>query len=285
TCGDGVTQGGEQCDDGANNGTPGDSCNSKCELLTETCGPGTTAGGSIIGHRIITIDLTVPPSQALAGVQVGFDYPQLEASIPGTGLSSVVQGAFQVLATPPPDGFLTTAYDSDLDATFVISSIDDFITTGPLVQATLDQCVALSTNICNRSQNVIGCCPLADIPGCNASPHDPVKCFCGAFGTVSLTDCAAANGNGCTAGVCAPGNIPPAPAGSCDPSSKKCIAGSPNPGKACTVATETSDCSGVAVDQATCEANYDCSRLGDQTNGTYGCGNVPNPPGAKKGQF
>ncbi len=204
TCGDGVTQGNEQCDDGANNGTPGDSCNSSCELLTETCGPGTPAGGTIIGHRIITVNLTVPGSQQLAGVQVGFDYPQLEASIKGTGLSSVVQSAFMVLATPPPDGFLSTAYDSDVDAKFVISSIDDFIATGPLVKATLDECVGVSQNLCNRSQEVVGCCPLADIPGCEASGGlNFDKCQCGIVSGVLASDCANASLGPCTSGVCA----------------------------------------------------------------------------------
>src|SRR5581483_5424406 len=49
-CGNGVVEGTEQCDDGTANGTPGDPCSTSCESLAETCGPGTPAGGSIIGH-------------------------------------------------------------------------------------------------------------------------------------------------------------------------------------------------------------------------------------------
>jgi cysteine-rich repeat protein len=280
-CGNGIVQGDEQCDDGGLNGTPGDLCNSNCELLTETCGPGTPAAQpAIIGHRIITFNLGVPVGTPLAGVQVGFDYPQLEASIKGTGFSSVVQSQFQVLVPQPPDGFLSLGYDSDVDATFLISSSDDFIVSGPLVQVTLDECTPLSQHLCNRNQNIIGCCPTTDLDACNASPDDPVACFCGANGIISQTDCTVA---GCTNGVCV--GIPAAPAGSCDPGTKKCIAGSPNPGKACTVATETADCSGVPVDQATCTADHACSRLGDQTNGFYGCASIFNPPGAANGQF
>jgi cysteine-rich repeat protein len=280
TCGDGVVNGNEQCDDGANNGTPGDLCSAQCESLAETCGPGTIAGGNITGHRVVRITLDVPPGKQLAGVRVGFDYPQLEASIKGTGLSSVVQTAFQVLIPPPPTGFLALANDTDTDVGFVVSSAENFIDSshGAFLQVTLDECTPLATNICNRNQQVTGCCPTADIVGCNAAPDDPVLCFCGAAGIVSQTDCTTA---GCTDGVCV--GIPDAPAGSCV--SGKCSPGSPNPGKACTTANETHTCSGVPVDQATCTTNHACSRLGDQTNGTYGCGSIFNPLGAPNGSF
>jgi len=284
TCGDGIVNGTEQCDDGANNGQPGDPCSAQCESLAETCGPGTLAGGSITGHRIIQLSLHIPEKngepQKLAGVRVGFDYPQFEASIRGTALSSVVQQSFQVLATPPPSGFLSLANDTDTEAQIIVSSSEAFIdsTSGAFLQATLDECVPLSTNICNRNQNVLGCCPNTDIVACNAAPDDPVLCFCGANGIVSQTDCTTA---GCTEGVCV--GIPDAPAGSCV--SGKCSPSSPNPGKTCTTANETHTCSGVPVDQATCTVNHECSRLGDQTNGTYGCGSIFNPPGAPNGSF
>ena len=249
---------------------PGDLCSAQCESLAETCGPGTLAGGSITGHRVIQLSLHIPEKngepQELAGVRVGFDYPQLEASIKGTGLSSVVQQSFQVLATPPASGFLALANDTDTEAQIIVSSSEAFIdsTSGAFLQVTLDECTPLSTNICNRNQNVLGCCPTTDIVACNADPDNQVLCFCGANGIVSQTDCTTA---GCTEGVCV--GIPDAPAGSCV--SGKCSPGSPNPGKACTPANETHTCSGVPVDQATCTVSHACSRLGDQTNGTYGC--------------
>src|SRR5262249_10216341 len=60
-CGNGVTDPGEQCDDGPNTGTPGDLCKTKCETLADTCGPGTPAGqGSFIGTRTITVSLAEP---------------------------------------------------------------------------------------------------------------------------------------------------------------------------------------------------------------------------------
>src|SRR5262249_23031148 len=203
-CGDGVVQPPEQCDDGANNGTPGDLCSSSCESLAETCGPGTPAGGTFIGHRIVTIGLHIPDKngspQKLAGVRVNFDYPQLEASIKGTGLSSVVQSSFQVLQAAPPSGFLALGNDTDTEAGFVISSSEAFIdsTSGALLQVTLDECTSLSTNICNRNQQVTGCCPTTDIIACNDAPDDPVACFCGANGKISQADC---NTAGCTLGV------------------------------------------------------------------------------------
>ena len=283
-CGNGVVEGDEQCDDGPNNGMPGDLCSTQCESLAETCGPGTPAGGTIIGHRIVTVSLHIPDKngqpQKLAGVRIGFDYPQLEASIKGTGLSSVVQSAFQVLQTAPPSGFLALGNDTDTEAGFIVSSSDAFIdsTSGALLQVTLDECTPLSTNICNRNQQVTGCCPTTDIVACNAAPDDPVTCFCGANGIISQADC---NTVGCTLGVCV--GIPPGNLGDCV--SGKCSPTSANPGKACTSANEALTCSGVPVDQATCTANHACSRLGDQTNGTYGCGSIFNPPGAPNGSF
>jgi cysteine-rich repeat protein len=280
TCGNGVVEGTEQCDDGPNNGMTGDPCNTKCESLLETCGPGTIAGGSITGHRIVKITLDVPAGKQLAGVRVGFDYPQLEASITGTGTSSVVQNAFQVLVPQPTDGFLALANDTDTEVGFIITSSDEFLDSagGAFLQVTLDECTPLSQNICNRNQQVTGCCPTTDIVACNAAPDDPVLCFCGANGIISQADC---NTAGCNLGVCV--GIPPAPAGSCV--SGKCSPSSPNPGKACTAANETVNCSGVAVDQATCTASHECSRLGDQTNGTYGCASIFNPPNAPNGSF
>src|SRR5262245_38599737 len=149
TCGDGVVNGSEQCDDGPNNGTPGDPCSAQCESLAETCGPGTVAGGSITGHRIVEVTLDVPPGKQLAGVRVGFDYPQLEASIKGTGLSSVVQNSFQVLIPGPPTGFLALANDTDTDVGFIISSAENFIDSshGAFLQVTMDECTPLSENI------------------------------------------------------------------------------------------------------------------------------------------
>jgi cysteine-rich repeat protein len=219
-CGNGTLEGSEQCDHGLNNGTPGDTCSAQCESLVQTCGPGTPAGGSITGHRMITVNLTVPPGSPLAGVRVGFDYPQLSASIKGSGVSSVVQNSFQVLAPTPPDGYLSTGFDSDLDAGFVITSVDDFIASGPLVQVTLDQCVALSQNICSRSQNVVGCCTAADVAACEADPEDFTACQCGIKSGVTATDCANAPLGACTVGACSG-----APTSASTVCSKKCTAG------------------------------------------------------------
>ena len=273
-CGNGVQEGDEQCDHGANNGTSGDTCSAQCESLAETCGPGTPAGGTITGHRVITVNLTVPPSSPLAGVRIGFDYPQLEASIQGMGTSSVVQGAFEVQAPAPPDGYLATGFDSDFEAGFVISSVDDFIATGPLVKVTLEQCTALSQNICNRSQNITGCCTTADIAACEADPSDYNACKCGPpVSGVTAENCAAAPFGPCTTGACAspPTNantscskkctagayskLNPSPAActsnaNCDapphcddPGTLTCTDGDPNKfGATCTAATQDADC-------------------------------------------
>ena len=45
-CGDGVVDRGEQCDDGANNGAPGDTCSATCTLVQQArCGDGTVDPG------------------------------------------------------------------------------------------------------------------------------------------------------------------------------------------------------------------------------------------------
>lgn len=311
-CGDGIVQGSEQCDDGAANGTAGDPCNADCTWSTAaTCGPGTAAGGTVIGHRIVKVALAVPAGKQLAGVQVGFDYPQQETSIAGSGTSAPVQNAVTLLQTAP-GGALTLAKDSDTDFSFLIGSPTNFIDSGDLFQVQFDECVSASEPICNRSQNVTHCCPDTDIVACNAAPDDPVACFCEAVGVVNQADCVAA---GCTSGVCA--NFPlaaagtcdtgtltcttgracttateatdcadwAAPVGSCNTSTKTCLGTSPNPGKPCTAANEALACSGSPVDQATCSADELCARLGDQTNGFYGCTTIFNPPGAAIGQF
>lgn len=208
TCGNGLIEDPEQCDDGAANGTPGDLCDANCNLLTETCGPGTTAGGSIIGHRVLTVSLNIPNGpggpQQLAGVTVGFDYPQPLASIKGTGTSDVVQSAVNFLQTVPP-GTLALANDDDTQFSETIASgSTNFMSSGPLFTVTLDECVSASVHTCSRSQNVIGCCPSEDVPACQADPTNPMKCFCDAIGSVTAAQCSTAS---CTTGVCPAGGV------------------------------------------------------------------------------
>jgi cysteine-rich repeat protein len=45
SCGNGVLDAGEQCDDGASNGKPGDKCDDQCHLVSP---PGGSAGGAIV---------------------------------------------------------------------------------------------------------------------------------------------------------------------------------------------------------------------------------------------
>jgi hypothetical protein len=323
-CGNGVVESPDQCDDGANNGMTGDPCNASCQSVAETCGPGTPASGTIIGTRTIKVALNVPGGKKLAGVQVNFDYPQLEASIKGTGSSDVVHNAVTLLQTPPSGGFLDLAKDNDSDFTYFLAAGQEWINNGDLFSVALDNCVSITENICSRSQNVINCCPDTDIVACNAAPDDPVACFCGALGVINQNDCLHSTPSACTlgqcldfpnaaAGTCDTGTLTctttgracavateasdcatwAAPVGSCDTVNKVCkspltppgVGGSPNPGKACTAANESLNCSGEVVTQATCTSSVSCSRLGDQTNGTYGCTSIFNPLGAKIGQF
>jgi cysteine-rich repeat protein len=202
-CGNSIVETGEQCDDGANNGQPGDLCSANCESLASTCGPATSAGGTFIGTRTITVTINVPGGKQLAGAQIHFDYPQLEASIKGTGASSVVNDPTKLmLLQTAPSGALTLGNDSDTDFNYLIAAGSNFISSGPLFKIVLDNCVTHTQHICNRSQNVYGCCPSANISMCTANPDDNNSCFCTFSGSVTGAQCAAAS---CTSGVCPTG--------------------------------------------------------------------------------
>jgi len=87
-CGDGIQEGIEQCDDGANNGTLGDPCDGTCHLLpvcgdgiqegVEQCDDGNTVGGDGCSSscRLECVDLsitkTVDQAQALTGSTVHY---------------------------------------------------------------------------------------------------------------------------------------------------------------------------------------------------------------------
>jgi hypothetical protein len=292
TCGNSIIEGSEQCDDGANNGQAGDLCNTKCESLAETCGPGTPAGGTINGHRIVTVSLGMPTGKQLAGVQVAFDYPQLEASIPGTGSSSVVRGAVHVF----PTGGLLAVNDTDTDFHFALANTTEFIGPGQLFQTTLDECTMLSQNVCNRNQNVIGCCPLANLDACTndqntidqptsfAAYYDDCKCGAPLRG-VQLSDCTTgwkffADHGACTTGACA---SPPTSI-KC---TNECTAGgfsklNPHPA-ACTAGTVNTDCASIptcddpgtltCTDGDPAKIGMACTAATEATD----CGPIPTP--------
>lgn len=286
-CGNGTLDPGEQCDDGANNGTPGDLCNTKCESLANTCGPGTVAGGSIIGHRITTVNLNVPGGKQLAGVQVGFDYPQLESSIPGTGNSSVVRNAIQIF----PVGGLSVVNDDDTFFTLSLANASEFISSGPLFQAALNQCVPLSSNVCNRNQNVTGCCPGANLDACNRdfltgdNVHYYDDCKCGApFRGVQLSDCTTNYKLKDTLGPCNVGACASPP--SSIKCTNECTAGGfskVNTPHACTAATVNTDCASTPTcddpGTMTC-TDGDPAKIGaacTATTAAADCGPIPTP--------
>ena len=284
-CGNGTVEGTEQCDDG--NTTDGDGCNHLCESEANTCGPGTVAGGTFVGHRIVSVSLTIPGGAQLAGVGVGFDYPQLETSIPGSGNSSLVRGAVQVF----PMGGIAVYNDTDVDFSLSLANSTEFISSGPFLQATLNECVPLSQNLCNRSQEVVGCCPGADINAClnDFNTNDFVNyyndCQCGApISGVQQKDCDAnyvlrPDLGPCTAGACASA-----------PSSIKCTlectAGGfsrVNGHHACAAATVNTDCSSTPTcddpGTLTC-TDGDPAKIGaacTAATAATDCGPIPTP--------
>jgi len=269
TCGNGVVEGTEQCDD--NNLVDGDGCNHLCELEANTCTPS-------VGHRIVTVNLDIPGGAQLAGVSVGFNYPGFEITVPGQGNSSVVRSSVQLF----PSGGLNAVDDENNFFSVSFANATEFIASGSLYAVTFDTCTAMAQNVCSRNPNVFGCCPDADIEACNADPENAVACQCGHKGSISYADCTAA---GCTLGLCAPGAMVGA-LGSCDTGTLKCTSG--NVGGTCTTATETVDCASAPVDSATCTASFECGRVGNFANNgaaTKGCATIFDPPVCGNGHF
>jgi cysteine-rich repeat protein len=157
-CGNNVVEAPEQCDDG--NGNDGDGCSASCETEGKTCTD--FSPNTIIGPRTVTVAVNVPGAAKLAGVQVVLEYPQFQAGIPGEGLSSIVAANVGVLQdTTVPGDYLSAANDTNSTLNFVIAAAEEFIDDGNLFAVTMDACVAKELNLCNRNQNVIGCCNAA----------------------------------------------------------------------------------------------------------------------------
>jgi cysteine-rich repeat protein len=269
TCGNGIVEGTEQCDDG--NTIDGDGCNHLCEIEGNSCTPSS-------GHRIVTVNLNIPGGAELAGVSVGFNYPAFEITVPGQGNSSLVNADVQYF----PSGGLHIADDENNFFSASFANATEFISSGALYAVHFQTCTALNQNVCSRNPNVFGCCPDADVVACNADPEgNPTACYCGSKGIIKPSDCTAA---GCTLGQCAPGALD-GPPGSCD-GTGHCTAG--NVGHTCTTPTETVDCAGATIDPNTCKASFECGRVGDFANNgsaTHGCATIFDPPICTNGHF
>jgi cysteine-rich repeat protein len=189
-CGDGVITFPEQCDD--DNTTPGDGCNASCEIEGNTCSP-------FLAARTVTISIAA--ERPFAGVDITLDYPQFQSGIPGTGQSSIVQSHIDVLQGTPGD-YLFLANDRETDLKMGLAAGADIFDSGNILQLAFDGCLPLDqfNNICNRNQNVIGCC--------NGDGDDPNGANCvfappacttfplGTIGTGTPEDCCPAD-NAC----------------------------------------------------------------------------------------
>lgn len=208
-CGNGTTDAGEQCDDG--NIVSNDGCSSSCELEGNSCTPWAGPGAGT-GTRLVKVAIDTP--QPLGGLQVTLDYPQFEAGIPGVGTSGIVQSRFQALQ---PAALATMNDDNNATAVVGMINIANTFDSGDLFQVTLDNCVALSQNICNRNQQVFACGGRCHLPNGTGG---------GANVCLSAADCA--SGEICDNGdplVCSPGtNLPfgPGPQAGCCPGDNAC---------------------------------------------------------------
>lgn len=208
-CGNGTIEGSEQCDD--SNTASNDGCSSSCELEGNTCTPWAGPGAGT-GTRVLKVAISTPA--ALGGLQVTLDYPQFQAGIPGVGSSSIVQSRFQTLQPAS-----LAALNDDNNATAVVGMINvvDTFDSGDLFQVTLDNCVALDQNICNRNQQVFACGGRCHLP--NGT---------GGSGAVCLDASTCGVGEICDNGdplVCTPGtNLPfgPGPQAGCCPGDNAC---------------------------------------------------------------
>ncbi|MCW5889676.1 MAG: DUF4215 domain-containing protein [bacterium] len=200
-CGDGSITYPEQCDD--SNTISGDGCNSACELEGNTCSP-------FLATRTVTISVTA--DQPFAAADINLDYPQFQSGLFGTGQSSLIQNAI-VVNQGTPGNYLFLANDRETDLKMGLASSEDEFNTGLLLTITFDGCLALEENICNRNQNVIGCCNGdGDDPGGEDCAYTPPVCTSfpmGSIGAGTPEDCCPAD-NACVtqvgATLCSIGN-------------------------------------------------------------------------------
>ena len=126
-CGDGIRNGDETCDDGPNNGMPGDPCPANC--IIAACTP---VGGSA---RSFNVNFTVPAGKQLTGITVNLDYPEGKVSIPGSGGDSNVLAAITHLP------FGAFAQPNDVDWALVETVAKGTpITIGRLFEITFNDC-------------------------------------------------------------------------------------------------------------------------------------------------
>jgi cysteine-rich repeat protein len=256
-CGDNnlCTNQGEQCDDG--NLAPGDGCNGLCEIESSSC------TNPPIGTRLVVVSINTP--EPLAAVQIDLEYPQLQTSIPGTGLSSLVQNRTFFFQSAP-SGNVAVAFDRDSELSTILASSDAFIESGPLMAVNFDECVAANKKVCNRAQTVIDCCNNTADPGqfgdfCNATiPPKSIACASDAGCPAQTNDncIAASNPYACCTGAgigtcdstdCVSGGDPFACCtgsgiGNCEAQTRGCL-GPGNPFPCCTGANQGLTCAFV----------------------------------------
>lgn len=185
-CGDGTITYPEQCDD--TNTTPGDGCNGACEIEGNTCTP-------LVSTRTVTVSITA--DRPFASVDITVDYPQFQSGLPGTGQSALVQSAITVEQGLPGD-YLFLANDRETDVKMGLAAGADVFDSGALLTMRFDGCLALSENICNRNQNIIGCCngDGDDPAGCEFAPPACTTFPVGTVGAGAPEDCCPAD-NAC----------------------------------------------------------------------------------------
>src|SRR5262249_37512044 len=94
-CGDGVLGAGEECDGGANNGTPGSCCTTACQLQPEghACDDGDVCTSSDVCHAGQCVGLsTFPPTYVVNTQADGLDATPFDAvceTSPGNGLCTL----------------------------------------------------------------------------------------------------------------------------------------------------------------------------------------------------
>jgi len=122
-CGNGFVDSGESCDDGANNGQPGDPCPSGCVIQSCTVNNAT--------NQAVSIQLTTPAGVTVGALTLFLDYPEGKVRVPVTSdPANVSDGPIHDVGWGFTDPVIDTTFSDGLPANGA----------GPLLHVTFNGC-------------------------------------------------------------------------------------------------------------------------------------------------
>jgi len=158
TCGNGVLEDGESCDDGNMiTNPPSDTCPSDCTIIN--CA---TAGTT----RTVSVSFTPPAGKSVSSISVLLEYPDGTVKVPGTGSDTSVQSA----VSNTPSGALVAAVDYDY-ALVVQLAGTRAMTPGKLFDLTVRDCRGVAVPTADQFK-----CRVTDASAPDASSVSGVTC-------------------------------------------------------------------------------------------------------------